>query len=492
MKIVRRQPVVPWFLGTRLVMLLLALDLLKYFNRVAVTGDVRLYDSWITGSFRHGQFPLHDHKWQYPPGAAGPLLLPKLFANSVIPGSYFVAFFVMCLAADGVVFWLLLRAARASEPVGSSSPASAAGPWLWTLGVASIGPMAYGRYDLVVTALAVAALCVTLKAERATLITRGALIGIGAFIKVWPAAILFGAPRGRRGRWLAGSAAVTLLLPTIGLQLAFPGVLSFLTNQKSRGIQIESVFATPFLVGHWFGLRRTVVNSEYGAYEYTGAGTALASTLAVVATAIGFALLLWIRRRAARAYGPSGFPLAMLPDVALAATLVAVVTSRVLSPQYLVWILGLGAVCLTRRDTVQKTPAWVILGAVSVTQLIFPLFYHSMRGGEIFSGLILVGRNGALVAAAVLALAGLWKATAGGPGPASEPSSESAEGSSRSPSMAGSSQSAAGSVPSLAEDVLPPLGGEVLAGGAEHAPEGLVDRVGGPARRGADGLVEGD
>jgi len=37
----------------------------------------------------------------------------------------------------------------------------------------------------------------------------------------------------------------------------------------------------------------------------------------------------------------------MLADVGFAAVLVAVVTSRVLSPQYLVWLLGVAAVCLT-------------------------------------------------------------------------------------------------------------------------------------------------
>ena len=466
MKILRRQPVVPWFLGTRLVMLLFALDVLKYFNRGAVIGDVHLYDSWIQDSFRHGRFPLHDHKWQYPPGAAGPLLLPKLFANSVIPGSYLVMFVLMCLAADVAVFVLLLRtAARTAGADAVGDRPSPAGPWLWTLGVAAIGPMAYGRYDVVVTACAVAALTVVGRTERATLAARGALIGIGAFIKVWPAAILFGAPRGRRGRLFVAAAALALAVPTLVLRLVFPGVLSFLTNQKSRGIQIESVFATPFLVGHWFGLRRLIQNSEYGAYEYVGAGTVLAATAALAATATGFALLLWLRRRAARSFGPGGFPLALLPDVALAATLVAVVTSRVLSPQYLVWILGLSAVCLTRPDTVQRVPAWIVLGAVSVTQLIFPLFYHSMRGGQVYSGLILVGRNGALVAAAVLAMAGLWRATATKP---------------------------PGSAPDLGQDVLLPLDGEVFGRGAEDAAEGVVDRVGGAGGRGADRLVERD
>jgi hypothetical protein len=285
---------------------------------------------------------------------------------------------------------------------------------------------------------------------------RGALIGAGALVKVWPAALLFGAPRRRNGRIMVGSAVLAVLVPTLVIALCVPGALSFLTNQKSRGIQIESVFATPFLVGKWFGWSGHIENTPYGAFEYLGPGVPAVATVAVACTVAGFALLLWIRRRAGV---NGGFPLAMMPDVAFTATLVAVVTSRVLSPQYLVWLLGLAAVCLTRRETVLRVPAWTLLGAVSVTQLIFPLFYHSMRGGQVFSGLILVGRNATLVAAAVVALLALWRASGRvRPG----------------------------------QHVGLPVGGEVLVGGAQDRAERRPDRIGGALRGGADGLVEGD
>jgi hypothetical protein len=458
---VRRQPVVPWYVGTRVLLLLLALNVLRYFNRGAITGDINTYHQWITQSFDHGQYPLDDQRWQYPPGAAVPLLLPHW-----LPGSYWVLFFVMCLVADIAVFWMLMRAARQAAP----DKPSPAGPWLWTLGIAAIGPMAYGRYDLVVTATAVAALTVTLRSRRTTAVARGVLIGVGTFLKVWPVAILFGAPKRRNGRLLVGAATAAAVLPTLALQLLFPGVLSFLTNQKSRGIQVESVFATPFLVGKWFGWSGTVLNTEYGAYEYLGPGVPIAGKAALLATAVGFAVLLLIRRRAG---GSGGFPFpALLADVAFAAVLVAVVTSRVLSPQYLVWLLGVAAVGLTRRETLMRVPAWLVLGAASVTQLIFPLFYHSLRNGQIYSGLILLGRNALLVAAAVLALRALWRAT----GPASG-------------MLLGQDRR---DVLGLVQDGGAPLDGEVRGAGAQDGPERVVDGVGGPGGSGADGLVERD
>jgi hypothetical protein len=467
MRIVRRQPVVPWYAATRVLLLLLALNVLPYFNRGAVTGDVTLYHQWLTSSFDHGRYPLDDLRWQYPPGAAAPLLLPHL-----LPGSYYVFFFLMCLAADVAVFAMLLRAAKKADPARPSP----AGPWVWTLGIAAIGPMAYGRYDLVVTVTAVAALTVTLRSKRGTAVVRGALIGVGTFLKVWPAVFLFGAPKRQNGRLLVGVAAATAAVPTLLLDVFFPGVLSFLTNQKSRGIQVESVFATPFLVGKWFGWSHLVANTKYGAYEYQGTGTGAAGKAALVATVAGFAVLLLIRRRAAVR---GGFPFpAMLADMGFAAVLVAVVTNRVLSPQYLVWLLGVAAVCLTRRDTLMRTPAWLVLGATSVTQLIFPLFYHSLRYGQVYSGAILLGRNAVLVTAAVLAVRALWRAT----GPAA---------SELLPSGVLLAEEGRDGV-RLAQDEGAPLGGELSGAEAQDGPKRVVDGVGSPGGGGADRLVEGD
>lgn len=99
-------------------------------------------------------------------------------------------------------------------------------------------------------------------------------------------------------------------------------------------------------------------------------------------------------------------------DAAFAATLLFTVTSRVISPQYMVWLLGLAAVCLTTRHTTQRPVALLMLPAAAVSALVYPVLYDDVLGGTRLGLLLMVVRNGLLLAAALLSCRRLWAATA--------------------------------------------------------------------------------
>ena len=65
-------------------------------------------------------------------------------------------------------------------------------------------------------------------------------------------------------------------------------------------------------------------------------------------------------------------------DAPLAATLLFLVASPVLSPQYLLWVVGLAAACLASGRTTQRPVALAVLAAAGLTQLIFPIGWHSL------------------------------------------------------------------------------------------------------------------
>lgn len=386
-------PVAVWLL-TRTVLMLWVLKILAA-PGVDVTPDVAVtYQGWYD-ILRTGTFPRSDVTWQYPPAAAFAILSPALLPFL----GYATAFFTLCLLCDALVLGLLLRASR--RPGRSTR-----GVWVWVAGVALLGPTVYARYDLMVTAVAVGALLVGLRRPQLL----GALAGFGALLKVWPVLLLIGTPRGRATR-LSWSAAVATALALLAVvSAALPGALDFLTAQRDRGTEVESLGALVFHVARHLGWDGAVMFS-YGSVEFRGPYVPLVSALALALTMTAFGWLLVWRLRA-RTFTPD-----TLCDAAFVAVLLFTVTSRVISPQYMIWLVGLAAVCLLARSSAMTTPAVLVVVACAVTALEFPLFFSHVTASDPLGVTLLVVRNGLLVAAALSACRRLWRGTVPAPLP---------------------------------------------------------------------------
>jgi hypothetical protein len=406
-----------WWAGSRLLLLLWTLQAVPYFSRGSVVGDVMIYHGWAN-TMAHGSFPSSDPQWQYPPAAALVMLAPKLIQHFGI--GYVNSFFFVALFADAAVFALLLgQADRIAAQAGRRPHLS--GVWAWVLGGFALGPIIFMRYDVIVTALAVAGLLWTArttgrrsaeKAEQRTWTVRGALLGLGAVVKVWPVVLLAGLPGGRRGGRALVSAAAAALAVCGLLAAALPGALSFLSHQSSRGIEVEAVFASPFMIASWFGYPIRTVHED-GNFQLAGPGTGMVASLAIVTTLIGFGIVLWWR---VRRFHPERWSPALMYDAGFTVLLVMVITSRVLSPQYLVWLVGLAALCLAengpgRRGTVMALPARLVMCCTLVGQLEFPLLFDQILRHGFLGNAIVAGRNIVLLTATVLALRALWSAT---------------------------------------------------------------------------------
>ncbi|MEU3329765.1 glycosyltransferase 87 family protein [Streptomyces albus] len=391
------------FAVTRAVLLLYVWKVLTVPGGMDVTSDVSvIYRGWYD-RLSAGTFPSGDVTWQYPPAAALVVLAPGLLAGLL---DYASAFFVLALAADAAVLAMLLyatgrRAGRGRRRAPRAEGRRPAGVWAWVAGVPLLGPTAYARYDLMVTALAVAALLAAARSPR----WAGVLAGLGAMVKVWPALLLLGTPRGRATRTMWTWALVTVLVLAAGFAATMPGSLDFLTGQRDRGTEVESVGALALHAARHFAGWDGEVLLRYGSMEFVGPGVRRVTEAAVVLTGAAFGWLLLWRLRARH------WTAGTVADAALAAVLVFVVTSRVLSPQYLLWLVGLAAVCLTLRAGRQALPAWLVLVATGLTQVEFPIRFADVVASEGIGTLALVVRNLLLVVAAVLACARLWRST---------------------------------------------------------------------------------
>ena len=354
-----------------------------------MSGDVGIYQRWYACCLAHGTFPVGDPMWQYPPGAA-----LVFWLAGRLPGNYvdnFVALAIVCDLAITVV--LSARARRGG---------SMAGAWFWVCAVPSLGAVTVARFDVVPVALSVAAVCLAGQGGA-----RGALIGAGAAVKIWPVTLLAGTLPGQWRRDLAAAAAVLA-----AVCVAFPGaVVSFLTHQAARGVEIESIVATPFMIWRQAGWGGSVVY-QFGAMQLSGWPVALAQDASFVGLVLaGVAVVGW---RLFTASGRARWRPEFAADAPLAATLLFLVVSPVLSAQYLLWVIGLAAACLATGRTTQRPAALALLAAAGLTQVVFPVEWPALVSGSTAITGVLVARNLLLVAAAALSC---WRVVrAGSPG----------------------------------------------------------------------------
>ena len=369
---------------TRLLLLLFVFRVFV-FPGPDVTTDVSVfYQGWYE-TLRHGTFPQSDVTWQYPPAAALAILSPALLGFL----SYAKAFFVLAFLADLAVLLLLLYA-------GLRPGKTLRGAWVWVVGVPLLGPTVYARYDVMVTAVAVAGLLAGARRPR----LMGALLAFGAMLKVWPALLLVGARR--RGAW-AWAAATALAIAAV-FALTMPGSLAFVTFQRNRGTEVESLGSLVFHVARHFGWNGQVL-LNYGSVEFLGPYVTLVSSAALFLTGIAFGwLLLW--RLMARRFLPN-----TLADAAFVAVLMFTATSRVISPQYMVWLVGAAAVCMCFRSSRMGLPVGLVLAAALMTVLEFPVWFQHVVMSDTLGITLLALRNGLLVAAAVLGAVELWRST---------------------------------------------------------------------------------
>jgi hypothetical protein len=360
-----------------------------FYSHENANGEVhRLYQKWAR-ILQDGSFPIGDPTWQYPPGAAGVILSPVL-----VPGlNYVQAFILVTLLADAVVLVALLRA-------GTRPGRTIAGAWVWVLVLPLMQYIPYARYDVIVTLFAVLALLTV--GRRAWL--GGGFAAVGAMIKVWPAFAVFGAPRGREIKsivlgFVASAAALTAIAAYF-----LTGAFDFLHEQGSRGVEFESLGGCALLVGKMLG-QPGHIEYRYGSLEFLGPHAGLVGKALLGLSVVGFCwLLLW--RLRARTFGP-----ATAADAALTAVLVFVTTSRVISPQYFIWLAGLGAVCLTYRQTTQRAVVALLLVATALTTVEFPFFFQQIISGHVGFTLVLVLRNVLLLVATVVSGVNLWRST---------------------------------------------------------------------------------
>ena len=340
-----------------------------------VVGDVFYYWRKVSALVEVG---LPGTLREYPTPVVWFLSLPHVAGGGSRTG-YLVAFVLLMLALDGVLTYALWRAAGRRHDLAID---------FWIAYVFLVGPLCYTRFDMVPAVLAGGALLAARRRTAVGFVLTGALTGLGAAIKLWPALLAGAFAAQRRGRGQMLGAFVVVGFGLAALSLATGGanrLFSPLTWQSGRGLQIESVWATPLMVARALDPARwTVRYSTFQAYEVFGPGVAPLLAVSTAATVVGLLVTAALFVRGYRNPEVTAVGLGLL---VLATIAITTITNKTLSPQYLLWLGGPAAVLLLSRR--RDGPRWQrVLGGLAVqllvlallTQLTYPLLYNGLLG----------------------------------------------------------------------------------------------------------------
>jgi uncharacterized membrane protein len=349
-----------------------------------------------------GKLPYRDFGVEYPPGALPIFALPALgHSGPTDPGvrddfrERFEILMVFCaLLALAAVAWTLRAVGASTERTVVALGAVALAPLL-------LGSMIYSRFDYwpaAVTAVAVALMASGRRRWAAV------ALGVAIAIKVYPAALvpllLIDAWK-RRGRGealrcagLVVGAALVLYVPFL---VASPhGVWDSVHRQTGRPLQIETLGSALLIAAHHLVGVGVSVSSGFGSQNLASHYSGIAATLTTVAE-LAALLLVWVGF--ARSQDESADELLRF----VAAAIVAFVAfGKVLSPQYMVWLVPAVAIVGGRRG--------FRAGALTAAALGLTLFWFPGRYWEFIKlgaglGTVVLLRD--LVLVAVLAVL-LW------------------------------------------------------------------------------------
>ncbi|RLP76090.1 DUF2029 domain-containing protein [Mycetocola tolaasinivorans] len=358
-------------------------------------GDVTIvYLPWSQQAVSGGSIVGIDVPWVYPVLALLPMIPPLAFG----PELYAVGWLVMCSVLNAIAYAVLLGNGR-------SIVRKRAAVW-WMAFIVVLGPIVMGRIDAVTVPMAIIALLVLARHP----LVASVILSIATWMKIWPAAAIGAALLVLRQRKdvLMGGIYTTLAVLLSALVIGgFPSVLSFITQQTGRGIQIEAPVAVPYLwIASLGGNAELYYDRDILTYQVRGDGIEMLSavmTPLLVLTVALIALLAWRAQRSRTG------TLRILPVVVLALVTAMIAVNKVGSPQFMVWLIAPIVFGLVMTADRFRFPAMLALVLGVLTQLFYPYFYGSLLRAEMWAVVVITLRNIGTLVLLVWCVRELWR-----------------------------------------------------------------------------------
>lgn len=336
------------------------------------------YEQSFALKILEGMVPYRDFASEYPPLALFSFLMPALLSQTQPLYDIFFASEIFLL--DLVILFILLKFVSRLKlkiwPIFS----------IYTLCIVAMGPIVTGRFDLLPTTLVLVALYAFINGNNK--IAWG-FLALGVSAKLYPLVI---APLfflyllyQRKYQWLIqgiavfGGVILVLNLPWIIIDA--DSYWQFYSYHLERGLHIESTYGSILLVGQLMGLTELKGAMTYGSWNLVSPMSENLSKLSFYITLsfLFITYIFYISRLWKKKLGDMSTKGALSNEAAVSilrytiiAVLIMLLTSKVFSPQFLIWLCPLIPLAETRW---RNSAIFIFLVAGAITQYIFPYNY---------------------------------------------------------------------------------------------------------------------
>ena len=360
-------------------------------------GDIGLYLEKAR-ALVSGLVPYRDVHFEYPPVALVPMVVPYLLwpFGPVSLETYrwlFAGWEAGLMFALAIVLARVVRLGATVDVEGrqAGDPVRSMATRLIVVTIGAALAITF-RYDLYPAVLVMVALWAALERRPSVV---GVAIALGVLAKLYPLAVVpalaipFLAPFDLRAlvRYgLSFGLTIGLVLAPF-LVLAGDDTFAFLRYQGERGLEIESIGAGLAMLSGLLSGQPVGQSYGFSAVQVTGPFAEAWLAALPVATFVGFGLIAWLGWRRIR-LGP--VTPATVVAFAFASVLMLLVTSKVFSIQYVVWIVPFAALISGRRF-------WLAALILALTMPIHPILFGDLVDQAALPILVLNVRNGLLL-----------------------------------------------------------------------------------------------
>jgi Glycosyltransferase family 87 len=324
-----------------------------------VSSDVNLYEK-VSKNLLEGKIPFQNgFYFEYPP------LTGYLFAFLKVINNILVNFDIRIIYNSiFIIFMLILFFLNHIYSIKLHKQYNFSVLFLYIatiLFVFEYREIAFERYDILPAFLTLIGISYFTSDKYKNIFMSGFLIGLGISIKLYPVLLLpifliyliFKYDEFNLKKFLVSSSIfliglITTLIPTFYLLIkGYSGAIKFYQYHSLRGLEITSLGTTFARIGEYFGYGKSspyAVCCEFGSTDLIYSKTGEIKSFLNVLLIIGFIIILLILLKNIRIKKANKIKL--LYKSSFLVILLFIITNKVFSTQYFIWILSLGVISI--------------------------------------------------------------------------------------------------------------------------------------------------